>query len=187
MVKRKRKSTARKRPSAREIAEHADRILEDAREREREHKRMGMTTVIIPRDELIEKLRGKTAHSPFLTSIGRSNAVRGTTFLLNFGVMNPDPYPYFEANLAICYCWCDAGGLADPGTTLLLANPSVGIRQVPIGILNSSPMPYYLADTHDIPANFRPGPADLNYFMYAPNAFTPAVLLLRGTMRVVVT
>jgi hypothetical protein len=48
-------------------------------------------------------------------------------------------------------------------------------------------MPYYLSDTHDIPATFRLGPADLNYFLYQPNPVSPAVQLARGTMRVVVT
>ena len=48
-------------------------------------------------------------------------------------------------------------------------------------------MPYYLASTHDIPATFRLGPADLNYFLYQPDPFGPAVLLSRGTLRLVVT
>jgi hypothetical protein len=189
VVSRKPKSrpAKRRRASARELAQQADRILEDALQREREYSRMGMISVTISRAELIRKLSGKTANSPFLTQISRSNAVRGSTFLLNFGVMNPDSWPYDEANLGICYCWSDAGGLTDPGSTLLRADPSIGVRQVPIGILNAAPMPYYLSSTHDIPANFRLGPADLNYFMYEPNAFGPAVLLSRGTMRLVVT
>lgn len=188
MVRRKPKSRPGKRRSAsRGLAEQADRILEDALQREREYQRLGITTVTISRAELIRKLSGKTAHSPFLTSIGRSNAVRGTTFLLIFGVMNPDPFPYDEANLGLCYCWSDAGGLTDAGMTLLRADPSVGVRQVPIGTLNAAAMPYYLSATHDIPPTFRLGPADLNYFLYQPNPFSPAVQLARGTMRVVVT
>ena len=187
MVSRKPSSSRKRLRSAREIAEHADRILEEALQRKREYQRLGMTSVTISRAELIRKLSGKTAHSPFLTQIGRSNAVRGTTFLLNFGLMNPDPFPYDEENLGICYCWSDAGGLTDPGMTLLRADPSVGVRQVSLGTLNGAPMPYYLASTHDIPATFRLGPADLNYFLYQPDAFGPAVLLSRGTLRVVVT
>jgi hypothetical protein len=189
VVRRKPKSRSgkRRRPSARELAEQADRILEDALQREREYQRLGMTSVTISRAELIRKLSGKTAHSPFITSISRSNAVRGSTFLLNFGIMNPDPFPYEEMNLGICYCWADAGGLTDAGMTLLRADPSVGVRQVPIGTLNWSAMPYYLAGTHDIPATFRLGPADLNYFLYQPDAFGPAVLLSGGTLRLVVT
>jgi hypothetical protein len=189
VVRRKPKSRSGKhrRPSARELAKQADRILEEAFEHEREYQRLGMTTVTISRAELIRKLSGKTAHSPFLTQIGRSNAVRGSTFLVNFGLMNPDPLVYQESNLGICYCWADAGGLTDPGTTLLRADPSVGIRQVPIGTLNTAPMPYYLSSTHDIPATFRLGPAELNYFMYQPHPFEPAVLLTRGTLKMEVT
>ena len=189
MVRRKPKSRPGKGrgPSAREIAEQADRILEDALQREREHERLGMTSVTISRAELIRKLSGKTANSPFLTQIGRSNAVQGTTFLLNFGVMNPDPWPYSDANLGLCYCWSDAGGITDPASTLLRAEPSIGVRQVPIGYLNASAMPYYLSSTHDIPATFRLGPADINWFLYQPDPWNPSVLLSRGTIRVEVT
>lgn len=190
MVSRKPKSRSGKRPrrSGRELAQQADRILEDALQREREYQRLGLTSVTISRAELIRKLSGKTAHSPFLTQISRSNAVRGSTFLLNFGLMNPDGgVVYEENNLGICYCWADAGGLSDPGMTLLRADPSVGVKQVPIGTLTWSPMPYYLSSTHGIPPTFRLGPADLNYFLYLPNAFGDTVLLSRGTLRMVVT
>jgi hypothetical protein len=189
VVSRKSKSRSgkRRRPPARELAEQADRILEDALHREREYQRLGMTSMTISRAELIRKLSGKTAHSPFLTQISRSNAVRGATFLLNFGLMNPDPFPYEEINLGLCYCWSDAGGLTDPGLTLLRADPSIGVRQVAIGTLNGAPMPYYLASLCDIPATFRLGPADVNWFLYQPDPFSPAVLLSRGTMRVMVT
>ena len=191
MVRRKPKSRPgkRRRPSAaRDLAEHADRILEEALEHEREYERVGMTSVTISRAELIRKLSGRTAHSPFITQIGQSGAVRGSTFLLNFSVMNPDAsVVYTESNLGICYCWADAGGLSDPGMTLLRADPTVGVRQVPIGILNSAPMPYNLSSTHLIPATFRLGPADLNYFLYLPNPFGDTVLLSRGTLRTVVT
>ncbi|MEA2723758.1 MAG: hypothetical protein QOH59_1529 [Gemmatimonadales bacterium] len=188
MVSRKPKvrSGKRRRPVARELSEQADRILEDALQREREYQRLGLTSVTISRGELIRKLSGKSAHSPFLTQISRSNAVRGATFLLNFGLMNPDPFPYDELNLGLCYCWSDAGGLSDPGSTLLRADPAIGVRQVAIGTLNSSAMPYYLASLCDIPATFRTGPADVNWFLYQPDPFAPAVLLSRGTMRVVV-
>jgi hypothetical protein len=189
VVSRKRKSRPAKsrRGPARELAEQADRILEDALQREREYQRLGMTSVTISRAELIRKLSGKSAHSPFLTQISRSNAVRGATFLLNFGLMNPDPFPYDEMNLGLCYCWSDAGGLTDPGSTLLRADPAIGVRQVAIGTLNSSAMPYYLASLCDIPATYRTGPADVNWFLYQPDPFAAAVLLSRGTMRVVVT
>jgi hypothetical protein len=147
-----------------------------------------MRTVIISREELIRNLSGQTTHSPFLTSIGYSNAVRGTNFLIDFGVMQPDGWMvYEEANLGLCYCWSDAGGLTDPGLTLLRAEPTVGVIQVPIGILNSAPMPYYLSSIHPVSSSFRLGPADLNYFLYLPDAFAPAVLLKRGTIRLVVS
>jgi hypothetical protein len=38
-----------------------------------------------------------------------------------------------------------------------------------------------------IPSTYRLGPADLNYFFYMPDAFGSAVLLKRGTIRVVVS
>ena len=180
-------SAGRPRRSARELAEQADRILADALERERDYERKGMSSVTLPRDELIRKLSGKTAHSPFLSQIGWGAAIRGSTFVLNFGLMNPDPRPYEIANLGLCFCYSDAGALTDPGLTLLRAEPSIGVVQVEIGILNGAPMPYYLSADHAIPGGFRAGPADVNYFLYEPSAFAEGVLLERGTIRVEVT
>jgi hypothetical protein len=190
VVKRRPKSPTRKGPrrSARDIAKQADRILEQARQLAQENARLGITTVTISREDLILNLSGKTAHSPFLTWIGRSNAVRGATFLLNFGIMQPDGWAVYDGgSLGLCYCWSDGGGLLDPGQTLLLAEPSVGVIQVDVGTLNSAAMPYSISSTHLIPTTFRLGPADLNYFLYLPDPFGPAVLLKRGTERMVVT
>jgi hypothetical protein len=189
VIRRRSKPSARKRSrSARSvIAEQADRILAEALEREREYQRLGMVTVTISREELVRKLTRRGAHSPFLTQISRSNAVRGTTFLMNFGLMNPDPWPYDELNLGLCYCWSDAGAITDAGSALLRADPALGIRQVAIGTLNAAPMPYSLSTLCDIPAGFRLGPADVNWFLYQPNVFDVGILLSRGTMRVVVT
>lgn len=57
MVRRKPKPQSRKRSSAREIGEQADRILEDALQREREYQRLGMTSVTISRAEPIRRHR----------------------------------------------------------------------------------------------------------------------------------
>ncbi len=175
------------RRSARDIAEQADRILAEAREREREYERKGMSSVTLPRDELIRKLSGKTAHSPFISSIGWGGAVRGSTFVLIFWLVNPDPRPYEILNLGLCFCYSDAGAVTDPGLTLLRAEPSIGVRQVDIGILNWAPTPYSLSANHPIPSGFRVGPADLNWFLYAPDSFAQGALLERGTIRVQVT
>ena len=189
MVSRKSRSPIAKpkRRSASAIAAHADRILAEALKRARENARKGIMTVTISRAELIAKLSGKTAHSPFLTQIGWGNAVRGSNFVLNFGLMNPDPWPYSNANLAICYCWANGAGLTEPGLALLAADPTVGVRQVDMGNLNTAAMPYYLAADHALPATFQVGPADLNYFLYQPDSWAAAVLLTRGTIRVDVT
>jgi hypothetical protein len=190
MVKRRSKPRARKSPrrSPRELARHADLITQEGERRAAEYSRLGITTVFVSRQELIRNLSGKSAHSPFLTWIGYSGAVRGATFLIDFGIMQPDAYlVYSEANLGLCYCWADAGGLTDTGLTLTRAVPSVGVIQVPIGTLNSTTMPYTLSSTHLIPSSFRLGPADLNYFLYMPDPFGPATLLKRGTIRLLVS
>ncbi len=155
--------------------------------RERDFARRGMSSVTLPRAELIRKLRGETAHSPFLTQIGWGPAVRGSTFVLNFGLMNPDPWPYDNGRLGICCCWSDAGGVTEPGLTLLRAEPSVGVRQVDIPVLNTAATPYFLSADHLIPAAFRAGPADLNYFVYIPDSFAAGELLTRGSLRIVVS
>ncbi len=177
-------STKRSRPSGRALAEHADRILADALERANEYERQGFHSATIPRADLIAKLSGRTAHSPFITQVGWGNAVRGATFVLDFGLMNPDPFPYEIGNLGLCFCYADAGALSDPGMTLVRAEPSVGIVQVEIGTLNGAPTAYYLDAIHTIPATFRTGPADLDYFLYQPDPFAAGVLLERGTIRI---
>jgi hypothetical protein len=190
MVKRRPKTSGKKGPrrSTRAIGQQADRILLEARLREQEYARLGLRTETISRSELINGLSGKTAHSPFITQIGMSGAVRGATFLINFVIMQPDAgFVYDDNNLGLCYCWSDAGGLMDPGQNLLIAEPSVGLIQVDIGTINSTPMPYTISSTHFIPSTFRLGPADLNYFLYLPDPWGEAVLLKRGTMRVVVS
>lgn len=184
---RPRASTARGRPSAREVEAQADRILAEAAKRERQFKRKGMRSVTIGRDDLIRKLRGEAAHSPFFTQVGWGPAVRGSTVALSFGVMNPDPFPYDNGNLGLCFCYADAGTLTDPGMTLLRAEPSIGVRQVDLGLMNASATPYYVSAAHDIPAGFRLGPADLNYFLYQPDAWKAGTLLERGTVRFDVT
>ncbi len=143
-----------------------------------------MTSRTLPRAELIEKLSGRTAHSPFLTQIGLGAPVRGSILVLQFGLMNPDSWPYWIANMGLCFCYADAGALSDPGSALLRAEPSVGVQQVDFGYLNAATTPYYLSADHLIPAGFRAGPADLNWFLYAPDAFAPGVLLERGTIRI---
>ncbi len=180
-------TTKRPRLGRRELAEWADRILEDASEHEREFERKGMTSRTLPRAELIEKLSGRTAHSPFLTQIGLGAPVRGSILVLQFGLMNPDSWPYWIANMGLCFCYADAGALSDPGSALLRAEPSVGVQQVDFGYLNAATTPYYLSADHLIPAGFRAGPADLNWYLYAPDAFAPGVLLQRGTIRIEVT
>ncbi len=177
------RSTKRSRLGRRELAVWADRILEEASEHEREFELKGMTSRTLPRAELIEKLSGRTAHSPFITQIGLGAPVRGSMFVLQFGLMNPDSWPYWIGNMGLCFCYADAGTLSDPGSTLLRAEPSVGVRQVEFGYLNAATTLYYLPADHLIPAGFRAGPADLNYFLYAPDAFAAGVLLERGTLR----
>ena len=77
------------RRSAREIARHADTILAEAAFKSKEFEKRGLRSVTLPRARLIRKLSRKSAHSPFLTQIGWGNAVRGTTFPLNFGMHEP--------------------------------------------------------------------------------------------------
>lgn len=183
--KRKRKTH---RP-AREIARHADRILAEAFVKSKEFEKRGLRTVTLPRAVLIRKLSGKTAHSPFLTSISWGNAVRGTTFPLTFGIMNPDPWTYFEANLALCVYWGTGTGVAPPGESLLAADPALGVRAVDVSILNSSPSPYYVSASHLLPATLAPGSnrSDVSYLLYAIDPFDVSVILERGSLSVAIS
>ena len=182
------KKRSRPKRSAREIARHADQILEEAAAKAREYEKKGMRWVTLPRDELIKKLARKTAHSPFFTSVGWGNAVRGTTFPLSFGIMNPDPWYYFEANLGLCVYWGTGAGLAKPGESLLLADKALGVMAIELGTLNASPSPYYITANHVLPATLAGGNSrsEVNYFMYDMNSFDALVVLERGSLSIAV-
>jgi hypothetical protein len=182
------KKRSRPKRSAREIARHADQVLEEAAARARDFEKRGMRSVTLPRGELIRKLTRKTAHSPFFTQVGWGAAVRGTTFPLSFGIMNPDPWYYFEANLALCVYWGTGAGLATPGESLLLADKALGVMAIDLGTLNASPSPYYISASHVLPATLAAGNSrsEVNYFLYEMNSFDALVLLERGSLSIAI-
>ena len=176
--------STRPRPTARDVAEQADRILADALKRERDYKRKGMSSVTLPRDELIRKLRGqdRPLAVPHPDRLGQSRA--GIDVRAELRAHEPGPVAVRQREprpvLLLLGCRRRDGARAD---ALLRAEPSVGIRQVDLGTLNTAPMPYLLSANHTIPAGFRVGPADLDYFLYTPDSWAAGVLLMRGTIR----
>jgi hypothetical protein len=182
----RRRTTSR---AAREITRQADRILEEAAIKTKEFEKQGLRSITLPRAELIRKLSGSTAHSPFLTQIGWGNAVRGSTFPLNFGIMNPDSWPYSENNLGLCVYWGPGTGVADPGESLLAADKALGVRAVELGILNASASPYYISASHVLPATLAAGGtrSDVSYLLYAINAFDASLVLERGSLSVAIS
>ena len=182
------KKRSRPKRSAREIARHADQILEEAAAKAREFEKKGMRCVTLPRDQLLRKLARKSAHSPFFTQVGWGPAVRGANFVLNFGIMNPDPWVYFEANLGLCVYWSTGAGLATPGEALLLADKALGVMAVELGNLNPATTPYYISANHVLPAALAAGNgrSEVNYFMYDMNAFDALVVLDRGSLSIAI-
>ena len=180
------KKRSRPKRSAREIARHADQILEEAAAKAREFEKKGMRSVTVQREELIRKLARKSAHSPFFTQVSWGPAVRGATFVLNFGIMNPDPWVYSEANLGLCVYWGTGAGLATPGESLLLADKALGVMAVGLGTLNPSTSAYYISANHALPATLAAGNSrsEVNFFMYDMNSFDGLVVLERGSLSV---
>ncbi|MCU1549120.1 MAG: hypothetical protein JWO29_2071 [Arthrobacter sp.] len=183
---RKRRPRAR---STRTISRQADRILEEARARERDYESEGLRSVTISRDDLIRELTHATGHSPFLTQIGWGNAVRGSTFTLNFGIMNPDPWPYSEANLGLCVYWGVGTGIGSAGESLQIADEAIGVFAVELGTLNWSASPYYIDASHFLPTTLAPGASriEMSYLLYEVNAFDACVVLKRGTLSIGIT
>ena len=169
-----------------EIRRHADRLLAEAHAQAKKDAKAGMRTVIISRKELITNLSGKTAHSPFLTSISWGSIVRGQTFGLNFSLMNPDPFPYEDLNLGLLVWWTPAGGVMSVGESVAAADQIIGLRPVEVGVLNGAPNPYQLSAAHLIPAAARPGRNDLNYVLHTVDAFADSVILKRGVLGLVI-
>jgi len=182
----KRRTTGKK--TTRQLAAHADQILEEAAANTRAFAKEGMRTVTLPRAELIRKLSGKTAHSPFLTQIGWGTATRGSMFGLRFVIMNPDPYPWDEANLGLSVYWGPGTGLMDPGDSILAADPAVGVLAIELGILNPSATPYNVSAAHVLPAGFSATTSrnEVSYQLYTVNSFGPGVLLERGSLSVAI-
>ena len=75
--------------------------------------------------------------------------------------------------------------MAPPGESLLAADPAIGVRAVDIGILNSSPSPYYVSASHLLPATLAAGRnrSDVSYLLYAIDAFDVSVILSGAACR----
>jgi len=179
------KKSSGKRPGARKLEQRADELLKELAETSRDFAKQGMRSKTLSRAELIRKLSGKTAHSPFLTQIGWGNAVRGQLFGLRFVIMNPDPYPWGDA-VALSVYWGAGTGLVEPGDSLQLADPAVGVLAIELGSMNPSNSPYNISAAHVLPAGLAPNSArsEVSYLLYTMNSFAPApgVLLERGSL-----
>ena len=143
--------------STRTISRQADRILEETRARERDYERRGLRSVTISRDELIRELTHAGEHSPFLTQIGWGPAIRGSTFYLDFGIMNPDPWYYDEGNLGLCVYWGVGTGTGSTGESLQIAEEAIGVFAVELGTLNPSTSPHIINASHFLPTTLAPG------------------------------
>jgi len=64
--------------SARQLELRADELMKELDANARDFAKQGMRWTTLPRAELVRKLSGKTAHSPFLRQIGWGYAVRGS-------------------------------------------------------------------------------------------------------------
>lgn len=184
----KRRTTGKKKLSARQLELRADEVLKEMAASARDFAKQGMRSVTLPRAELVRKLSGKTAHSPFLTQIGWGNAVRGSMFGIRFVIMNPDPYPWDEANLGLSVYWGPGTGVMEPGDSILAADPAVGVLAIELGILNPSAAPYNISAAHALPAGFSPTSArnEVSYQLYTMNSFGVGTLLERGSLSIAI-
>ena len=184
----KRKSPG-KNIGARKLGQHADEILKEMAASARIFAKQGLRSVTLPRAELIRKLSGKTAHSPFLTQVSWGNAVRGATFGLHFGIMNPDPFAYDEANLGLSVYWGPGTGVAEPGDSLLAADRALGVLAIELGTMNGSPSPYSISASHVLPAGLAANGtrSEVSYLLYTMEAFGAGVLLERGSLSVAIS
>jgi len=185
----KKRRVAAKTGSARRLARHADDILKEMDANARDFAKQGMRSVTLPRAELIRKLSGKTANSPFLTQIGWGQAIRGSIFGIRFVIMNPDPFPWDEANLGLSVYWGPGTGLMEPGDSILAADPTVGVLAIELGTMNPSATPYNISAAHALPAGFslNTNRNEISYQLYTMNSFGIGTLLERGSLSVAIT
>src|SRR5215813_13707835 len=78
----------------------ATRILQELEPFARDHAQRKQEVAILPKPQLIRRLRGETSHSPFIVSLAWfAAAQRGTTTTPSLGIFNPDPNPYAASDL----------------------------------------------------------------------------------------
>ncbi|WP_309072408.1 hypothetical protein [Arthrobacter sp.] len=103
--------------------------------------------------------------------------------------MNPDPWPYSEANLGLCVYWGVGTGIGSAGESLQVADEAIGIFAVELGTLNSSASPYIIDASHVLPATLAPGASriEMSYLLYEVNSFDACMVLKRGTLSMGIT
>jgi len=157
----------------------ADEILKGLQPLSEEAADRKQAVNILPRPDLIRKLRGQTSHSPFLIFIAWNPvAARGSTTSPSLGVFNPDPNPYSAFDLFAHAFWGPGNVLTDLDAFLLSADPA--FPRLAVGI--DAPAGSTVVGTVNIPlpTAVAAGTYMMNWLLFLRNPFGVGTLLERA-------
>ncbi|HYU35563.1 MAG TPA: hypothetical protein VEW48_25695 [Thermoanaerobaculia bacterium] len=87
-----------------EIDKDKQKILKELESFEREAKGKGLSFSRLTEEQIVKKLRGETANSPFITGQGwTSGTPPGTAASYSVSIFNPDPATYYPIFVSIFF------------------------------------------------------------------------------------
>lgn len=90
--------------SEEDIKKDREKILSELELFEREAKGQGLTFSRLTDEQIVRKLRGETANSPFITGQGWTSGTQpGTTASYSVTIFNPDPVGYYPLFVSIFF------------------------------------------------------------------------------------
>ena len=165
----------------------ADRILKDLEARTQDFKARKQDVAILPKADLIRKIRGETSHSPFIVLLSWfAAAQRGTTITATLGIYNPDPITYLSSDLFAHAFWGLGNVVTDLDTYLLSADPSFPRLGIGIDAPPSFPISFATVSI-PLPTAVAPGTYLMNWILFLRNAFGVGTVLERASVYTALT
>jgi len=137
---------------------------------------------LLPKAELIRKIRGETSHSPFIVLLSWTAAAqRGTTISASLGIFNPDPIAYLASDLFAHAFWGPGNVVADLDTHILTADSA--FPRFGVGIDAPPGFPISFATLAiPLPTSVAAGTYLMNWILFLRNAFGVGTLLERASV-----
>lgn len=165
----------------------ADRISKELEQFARDAAVRKQEVAILPRAELIRKIRGETSHSPFIVLLSWfAAAQRGTTITASLGIFNPDPITHPSSELFAHAFWGPGNVVPDLDAYILSGDPAFPRHGV--GIDAPPGFPISIATISiPLPAAVAAGTYLMNWILFLRNAFGIGTVLERASVYTVLS